>query len=267
MKQSPFIRWLIVTACLLLAAVGGCVFVANHAPRPGLAGKDVVWVPTPQELVDTMLDMAQVTSSDFVIDLGSGDGRLVIGAAKRGATALGVEYNPNLVELARRAAIKEGVAARAAFEQADIFESDFSQATVITMFLLSELNLRLRPKILDMKPGTRIVSNHFGMADWRPDQTITLTQSNLSWHTALLWIVPAKVDGTWQLDNGQINFNQKFQTITGTLSIGGKDMELTGKLDGDKISFIAGGREHTGRVSGDTIFGTHDEGGSWKASR
>ena len=171
------------------------------------------------------------------------------------------------MELARRAAIKEGVAARAAFEQADIFESDFSQATVITMFLLSELNLRLRPKILDMKPGTRIVSNHFGMADWRPDQTITLTQSNLSWHTALLWIVPAKVDGTWQLDNGQINFNQKFQTITGTLSIGGKDMELTGKLDGDKISFIAGGREHTGRVSGDTIFGTHDEGGSWKASR
>jgi len=267
MKQSHIIRGLAVAVCLLLVTVGGCALVANYAPQAGLAGKDVVWVPTPQVLVDTMLDMAEVTSSDYVIDLGSGDGRIVIGAAKRGATALGIEYNPKLVALARRAAGKEGVGARAKFAKADIFESDFSKATVITMFLLSDLNLKLRPKILDLKPGTRIVSNHFGMADWRPDQTTTLTQNNLPWHTALLWIVPAKVHGTWQFDNGQISFIQSFQNITGTLTIRGKDMELTGKLVGDKISFNAGGREYTGTVSGNMISGTHDGGGSWKATR
>ena len=266
MKQSHFIRRLAVAVCLLLAIAGGCASVADHTSPSWLDGKDVVWVPTPEELVDTMLDMAKVTSSDYVIDLGSGDGRIVIGAAKRGATALGIEYNPKLVEIARRAAVKEGVAAKATFKKGDIFESDFSKATVITMFLLSDLNLKLRPVILDMKPGTRVVSNEFDMGDWRPDQTRVLTEGDIGWTTAHLWIVPAQIDGTWQLDNGQVSFIQNFQNVTGTLTTMGKNVELTGKLVGDTISFNAGNRKYTGKVSGDTIFGTH-RGGSWKATR
>jgi SAM-dependent methyltransferase len=268
MKRLHFTCKVAVALCLLLATMDGYAreSKAEYTPKTWQAGKDVIWVPTPQVVVDTMLDMAKVTSSDYVIDLGSGDGRIVIGAAKRGATALGIEYNPDMVELARRAATEEGVAARATFEKADIFESDFSKATVITMYLLTSLNLKLRPKILDMKPGTRIVSNNFDMEDWQPDQRITFTESNL-WNTAYLWIVPAKVDGIWQLDKGQINVTQKFQYINGTLTTMGKDMAFSGKLDGDKISFTAGDREYTGTVSGSMISGTHDGGGSWKATR
>ena len=124
-----------------------------------------IWVPTPQALIDKMLDAAKVTKDDYVIDLGSGDGRTVIAAAKRGASALGIEYNPDMVELSKANADKEGVSARAQFAKADIFESDFSKATVITMYLLPQLNLKLRPKILDLKPGTRIVSHAFTMDD------------------------------------------------------------------------------------------------------
>jgi SAM-dependent methyltransferase len=209
-----------------------------------------------------MLDMAKVTSSDYVIDLGSGDGRLVITAAQRGATALGIEYNPDLVKFSTHAAAEKGVSARSKFVEADIFESDFSDATVITMYLLSDINMKLRPKILDMKPGTRIVSHSFGMGDWKPDQTATLSGA-----TAYLWIVPAKVNGTWTFDNGQIDFIQDFQYITGTLTTTNKSMELTGKLDGDKIIFTAGGTEYIGTISGNTISGTRTEGGSWKATR
>jgi len=164
-------------------------------PQVGQDGKDVIWVPSPQALVDKMLDMAKVTPKDYVIDLGSGDGRTVITAAKRGAKALGIEYNPDMVELSKRNAAKEGVSDKASFIKADLFETDFSQAQVITMFLLSSINLKLRPKILDLKPGTRIVSNTFDMADWKPDENATLPGCN-SWCTAHLWIVPAKVDGT-----------------------------------------------------------------------
>ena len=143
----------------------------GYEPQVGQEGKDVIWVPTPQALVDKMLDMAKVTPKDYVIDLGSGDGRTVITAAKRGSKALGIEYNPDMVELSKRTAAKEGVSDKASFVKADLFESDFSQAQVITMFLLSSINLKLRPKILDLKPGTRIVSNTFDMGDWKPDQT------------------------------------------------------------------------------------------------
>jgi len=266
MKGFRFIAKFAVALCLLLAAAGG--HAQNYAPEVGQAGKDVVWVPTSQALVDAMLNMANVTSSDYLIDLGAGDGRIVISAAKRGATALGIEYNPDMVELAKRSAVKEGVADRAKFERADIFESDFSKATVITLFLLPDLNLKLRPKILDMKPGTRVVSNNFDMADWQPDQTKSLTESELGdYDTAHLWIVPAKVDGTWRLDNGQISFIQNFQNVTGTITIKGKGMKLAGRLDGDKISFNAEGTEYTGTVSGNTISGTLGGGGSWKAVR
>jgi len=141
-------------------------------PQVGQAGKDVVWVPTPQALVDKMLDMAKVTPQDFVMDLGSGDGRTVITAAKRGARALGIEYNPNMVELSQKNAAAAGVTARAAFQNADLFETDLSKAQVITMFLLPSINMKLRPKLLDLRPGTRIVSNTFTMEDWEADETL-----------------------------------------------------------------------------------------------
>ena len=165
----------------------------EYQPQVGQQGKDVVWVPTPQALVDRMLDMGKVTAKDYVIDLGSGDGRTVITAAKRGAKALGIEYNPDMVELSKRNAAKEGVTDKASFVKADLFESDFSQATVITMFLLPDINLKLRPKILGLKPGTRIVSNSFDMGEWKPDETVNVTEGCTNWCTAYLWIVPAKV--------------------------------------------------------------------------
>ena len=267
-KRIHFDRCFAIAFSLLFAVMGVAAQVddSTFTPYSGQAGKDVVWVPTPQALVDTMLSLAKVTSADYVIDLGSGDGRLVITAAKRGATALGIEYNPDMVELAERNAMEEGVSARAKFEKADIFETDFSKATVITLFLLSDLNLRLRPKILDMKPGTRIVSNTFGMNEWDPDQTVQ-SKDETYWNTAHLWIVPAKVDGIWKIDGGQIRFTQEFQKITGILTMGGEDKEITGKLNGDKISFNAGGAEYTGTVNGNTIAGTRAGGDSWNATR
>ncbi|MCL2000667.1 MAG: class I SAM-dependent methyltransferase [Planctomycetes bacterium] len=270
MNRFHFIRRVTLVLCLLFATVDRHALNQageNYTPRSGQEGKDVVWVPTSNELVDTMLDIAKVTSSDYVIDLGSGDGRTVIAAAKRGATALGIEYNPDLVEFSRRAAIAEGVTANARFENADIFEYDFSKATVLTMFLLTELNMKLRPIILDMNPGTRIVSNTFGMGDWEPDQTIRLKEITAGYDTALLWIVPAKVNGLWKFADGQINFVQEFQKITGTLIIRGQEMRLTGNLDGDRIHFNAGGTKYAGVVSGDTISGTHAGGGSWRITR
>src|ERR1051326_4096899 len=171
-------------------------------PTVGQAGKDVVWVPTPQALVNKMLDMAKVTPNDTVYDLGSGDGRTVITAAKRGARAFGIEYNPDMVELSKRNAAKEGVTGKANFQQADLFKTDFSQATVITMFLLPDINIKLRPKILGMKPGTRVVSNSFTMGEWSADETATVGEGCSSWCTAYLWIVPAKVAGAWHLPQG-----------------------------------------------------------------
>jgi precorrin-6B methylase 2 len=239
-------------------------------PTVGQQGKDVVWVPTSQALVDKMLDIAKVTPADFVIDLGSGDGRTVITAAKRGARAMGVEYNPDMVELSKRNAVKEGVTERATFVKADLFETDFSKATVVTMFLLPDINLKLRPKILDLKPGTRIVSNTFTMEEWQADETATVTDGCSSWCTALLWIVPAKVEGSWRLQQGQLTLKQAFQTVTGTLTTGGKDVPITnGRLHGDEISFTAGGTSYRGRVNGSSIQGTLSgtASGSWSATR
>src|SRR5512134_1995155 len=204
-------------------------------PEVGQAGKDVVWVPTPQALVDKMLDMAKVTPRDYVIDLGSGDGRTVITAAKRGAKALGIEYNPDMVELSKRNAAREKVSDKASFAKADLFESDFSEATVITMFLLPDINLKLRPKILDLKPGTRIVSNSFTMGEWTADQTATVTQGCTSYCTAYLWIVPAKVEGAWRLPQGELMLKQTFQTLTGTLNTGGGSARISNaKMNGDR---------------------------------
>jgi Methyltransferase domain len=238
---------------------------SEFQPQVGQDGKDVIWVPTPQALVDKMLDMAKVTPKDYVIDLGSGDGRTVITAAKRGAKALGIEYNPDMVELSKRNAAKEGVSDKASFIKADLFETDFSQAQVITMFLLSSINLKLRPKILDLKPGTRIVSNTFDMADWKPDENATLPGCN-SWCTAHLWIVPAKVDGTWTSPQGELTFKQTFQTISGTLKSGNAVTPINGKLNGDQLSFSAGNVAYSGRVNGSSIDGTAG-GTKWNATR
>jgi hypothetical protein len=235
-------------------------------PTSGQEGKDVVWVPTPQPLVDKMLDLAKVTPQDFVIDLGSGDGRTVITAAKRGARALGIEYNPDMVELSKKNAADAGVSDKASFVKADLFESDFSKAQVITMFLLPSINMKLRPKILDLKPGTRIVSNSFDMEDWQPDETASITEDCTSWCKAMLWIVPAKVEGTWQMPDGNLTLKQDFQMVSGTL--GGKQIN-TGKLRGDEITFTVGESKYTGRVNGNSIKGTVTGGGlsSWTATR
>ena len=269
MKKFHFIRLFVITLCLFVTVAGGFAQSgADECRMPdGSAGKDVVWVPTPQATVDTMLNLAKVTPSDYVIDLGSGDGRTVITAAQRGATAMGIEYDPERVAFAICDAARKGVTTKATFVKADLFETDFSKATVITMFLLSRINLELRPKILDMKPGTRIVSNTFDMADWKPDETKTIMENCTGYCTAHLWIVPAKVNGTWKLDNGEIKITQVFQNITGTLTANGKNLEFSGKLDGDKISFNAGGTEYNGTVSGNTISGNRAGGGSWKATR
>jgi SAM-dependent methyltransferase len=247
---------------LLLAAFGTLALAqAQQAPdayRPqtGQQGKDVMWLPTPQALVDRMLDMARVTPADFVMDLGSGDGRTVITAAKRGAHALGVEYNPDMVELSRRNAAKEGVAARAEFVKADLFETDFSKASVITMFLLPDINLKLRPKILGLRPGTRIVSNTFDMAAWDPDETVTLSASEgctAYYCTAHLWIVPARVAGTHKTAQGEVTFRQNFQMLAGSLLADGKISALEGRVRGEEVSFSAGGREYSGRMNGKAL--------------
>jgi precorrin-6B methylase 2 len=238
----------------------------TYTPTSGQAGKDVVWVPTPQELVEQMLNLAKVTAQDVLFDLGSGDGRTVITAAKRGARATGIEYEPNMVELSKKNAADAGVTARATFMKADLFETDFSQATVITLFLLPDINLRLRPKILDLKPGTRIVSNTFTMGDWNADQTATVGAPCMNWCTALLWIVPAKVGGTWRVGAQELTLTQTFQEISGTL---GPNPISQGRLSGDEITFVANGAKYTGRVSGNQIQGsiTGGPGGNWTATK
>ncbi|HET7297524.1 MAG TPA: class I SAM-dependent methyltransferase [Burkholderiales bacterium] len=226
---------------------------STYEPTVGQEGKDVVWVPTPQAVVDKMLDMAKVTPNDFVMDLGSGDGRTVITAAKRGARALGIEYNSDMVELSKRNAEKAGVADRAQFMKADLFETDFSKATVITMFLLPDINLKLRPKILKLKPGTRVVSNSFTMGDWQADETSEVSASKgceNSWCTALLWIVPAQVGGTYKVPDGEVTLKQTYQMLSGTMRAGGKTFALKGKVNGEEISFSAGGKQYKGRLNG-----------------
>jgi len=258
MKPSRFVRSLIFVAVVAMAAQSAVAQQKSPAQKPfepsvGQEGKDVVWVPTPQALVDKMLDMAKVTPQDFVIDLGSGDGRTVITAAKRGARAMGIEYNPDMVELSKKNAAEAGVTDKAAFVKADLFETDFSKAQVITMFLLPSINIKLRPKILELKPGTRIVSNSFDMEDWQPDETATVNEDCTSWCRALLWIVPAKVAGAWQTPQGELALQQAFQMVTGTL--GGKAI-ADGKLRGDELTFTVGTTRYAGRVNGNTIKGT-----------
>jgi hypothetical protein len=267
MFAAQFSRRWCLTFLLCLLAAGVCAQPAkkDFEPQVGQEGKDVIWVPTPQGLIDKMLDMAKVTPADYVMDLGSGDGRTVIAAAKRGARATGIEYNPDMVELSKKSADKAGVAEKATFMKADLFESDLSQATVITMYLLPTINLKLRPKILDLKPGTRIVSHAFTMDDWTADQT-----DSFDGRTAYLWIVPAKIEGTWQLAQGELSLTQSFQMVNGTFKTGNTILVVrNGKLRGDQISFAAGNTEYSGRVSGNSMEGTTRGAatGAWNATR
>jgi precorrin-6B methylase 2 len=255
------IRFLLPAALILLSLpvlnAQNNSLTNGYVPEVGQKGKDVVWVPTPQELVDTMLSIAKVTPKDFVIDLGSGDGRTVIAAAKRGAHALGIEYNPDMVALSRRNAQLAGVSSMAEFTEGDLFQADLSKATVITMFLLPEINLKLRPYLLELKPGTRIVSNTFTMGEWEPDYEVNTEENWNSWNTALMWIIPARVDGTWKMGNDLLNIKQEFQIVRGSLTSGDKLLAITdGRLNGNAITFKAGGSLYIGNVDGDRMLGT-----------
>ena len=264
------------TLCTALAFSSPVPAADDFTPQVGQPGKDVIWVPTPDALVERMLEMAKVTPRDYLVDLGSGDGRTVIAAAKRGVKALGIEYNPDMVKLSVRNAEKAGVQNMAQFVHGDVFATDFSQATVITMYLLSSLNLKLRPTLLNMKPGTRLVSHAFNMGDWNPDET-----AEVEGYRAYLWIVPAKVQGRWQVNSPAGSFelavDQVFQKITAKATGPGSSGNVTdARVDGPNIAFTindSSGRplRYTGTVNGDTIEGTTQSAGSaerrWSARR
>jgi hypothetical protein len=252
------LRWsALAGAVILVASAAAQQPATEYKPQVGQPGKDVVWVPTPQALVDKMLDMAKATPQDYVVDLGSGDGRTVITAAKRGIKAHGIEYNPELAELAKRNAKAAGVSDKATFENADIFKTDFSNATVVTLFLLPGLNIKLRPILLDMKPGTRVVSNSFNMGDWEPDDTVSVADDCTSFCKAYLWIIPAKVEGKWKLGESELSINQEYQTFKGTVKNGNVIAPIMqGKLKGDQISFTAGDTQYSGTVKGGAMEGT-----------
>lgn len=268
---------LATAACLAICLTQPAALAqpAPKAPRPvvGQPGKDAIWVPTPSALIEMMLDLAKVTATDRVIDLGSGDGRAVIAAAKRGASARGIEFDANLVAVATANAAKEGVADKARFERADMFATDFSDATVVVLFLLPELNIKLRPSILNMKPGTRVISNTFEMGGWLPDQVESLREEcDFFFCKALLWIVPAKVDGEWTIETngnaGKLSLKQQFQTFSGTITSGDAIVPITdGRLMADELTFTAGGIAHSGKVRGDMIEGTTTSGATWHAKR
>ena len=235
----------------------------SFTPEVGQPGKDVIWVPTPDALVEKMLQMAEVRATDFIVDLGSGDGRIAIAAARKfGATSLGIEYNAEMVTLSNRSAADAGVADRAKFIQADIFETDFSRASVVTMYLLPDLNIRLRPKILAMRPGTRVVSHRFSMGDWEPDATEWVDSRQ-----AHLWIVPAKVEGLWQMRiegpsgprDYEMRLRQQYQRVDGEVKLGSDAKLFEAKLAGETLGFsMTDGdtpRTFVGRVSGDEMSG------------
>jgi len=253
----------------ILILVGWMTFASSIAlaqappkpfePQSGQPGKDVVWVPTSPALVDLMMTVAGVTRDDFVMDLGSGDGRNIIAAAKLGANGLGVEFNPDMVALSRRLAAEAGVAGTARFVEADMYEADISKASVLALFLLPVNMNRLAPKFLNLAPGSRIVANTFGIDGWDPDLRATLNPGSdcEAWCEALVWIVPAQVHGTWEWPGGALVLEQSYQVVSGTLRSGDTTAPIAqGKMRGEEISFIAGGLAYTGKVKGNVMEGT-----------
>ena len=265
MNTSRYFQWAAVACFVMATAAPSVAQQKRYAPIVGQEGKDVVWVPTPQATVEKMLDVAQVTPGDFVMDLGSGDGRNIIAAAKRGARALGVEYNADMVELARNSAEREGVSDKATFMHGDMYEADISQATVLALFLLPENLDRLAPKFLALAPGTRIVVNQFWIEGWDADETQRAEGDCGAWCNVLLVVVPARVAGTWRLPAGELRLAQRYQTVSGTLAAGGHEVQVSGgRLRGDQITFVAGAITYAGRVRGERMEGV---GGGWSATR
>ena len=265
-SRSPFF----LSASLIL--ILGAALVAQQQdgkpfePVSGQPGKDVVWVPSPEETVQKMLEMAKVTAQDYVIDLGSGDGRNVIAAAKKGARALGVEYNPDMVELSKRRAKEAGVSDKATFVQGDMYEADISKASALILFLLPDNLNKLRAKFLALKPGSRIASNTFTIENWEPVQSETIPNCT-SWCTVLLYIVPARVAGSWQLQQGRLTLEQDAQEVTGTL---GSNPVADFKVRGEEVTFMVGTTRYTGKVNGDVMEGTATAGTTqtrWRATR
>jgi len=254
----------------LILPIAAAAQTQPFEPYEGQPGKYVVWVPTPRALDEKMLDLVAITPRDFVVVLGSGDGRLVIAAAKRGARALGIEYDPDMVELARKNAAEAGVAGRASFVQGDMFEADFKQATVLALFLLPGNLRRLSPKFLELAPGTRIVSNSYRIDGWEESETTYGDNFCITWCMAYLYLVPAKVAGAWRLPDGEIRFTQDMQNLSGTLvHPGGRYESAAGQVKGDHVRFSAGLNVYSGRVRGDEMSGEASgaRGGFWRATR
>jgi hypothetical protein len=270
-----------VFAAALLATAGLACAQQDFKPYVGQQGKDVVWVPTPDEVVERMLAMAQTKPEDFVIDLGAGDGKIAIAAARKfGAKSMGVEYNPDMVAFAQKNAQAAGVSGKAQIVHGDIFATDFTQATVLTMYLLPSLNMKLRPQILALRPGTRVVTHAFNMEDWEPDES-----SDVDGRRVYFWVVPANVSGRWNVELSgagdpaklSLNFDQKFQKIEGAVYLGTVIAGLRdARLSGPRIGFAyvdARGvrRDFTGRVAGASMEGSFriDGGqeGRWTAAK
>jgi SAM-dependent methyltransferase len=240
-------------------------------PKQGMPGKDVIWVPTPLSLVKALLDKAEVGPDDFLVDLGSGDGRIVIEAAKRGARATGIEFNPEMVRLSEQKARLEGVSENATFLNMDLFDYDLSQATVVSMYLLPELNLKLRPVLLELKPGTRIISNTFNLGAWMADEQVFpamdyygeedgISGEDNEYSMGYFWIVPAKSGGRWKFMNGFLEIEQHYQVIHGTYREDGKTFLIEqGKMKGDQITFLVKGFRYDGKVEGDRMSGIYTD--------
>jgi hypothetical protein len=265
-----------LAALFAVAAIAGSASVHAQTERPPL---DVHFVPTPEPVVEKMLELAQVTKDDYVIDLGSGDGRIVITAARKyGASGMGVDLDPQRIKEANANKEKAGVGDKVEFRQVNLFEADLSKATVLTMYLLPRLNIQLRPLLLDLKPGTRLASHAFDMGEWRPDR-----HAKVDGRDAYFWVVPAKVNGRWQVDDGknkfELEFNQQYQEIQGTARTGDTTILLREtSLNGDEIRFTVEfepGKPlaFRGRVKGNTIESLPaaqppvGPAGSWRAMR
>ena len=257
-----------VAVCLaLFAAVPAAQApqTTDYKPTVGQEGKDAVWVPTSPAMVEKMLDHAKITPQDFVIDLGSGDGRTIIAAARRGTPGLGVEYNADLVEFSKRQAAAAGVAGKASFVQGDMYEADISKATVLALFLLPSNIEKLLPKFLALTPGTRIVANTFWVSGWTPDDTQTLQEGCENWCTSHLFIVPAKVAGQWRVPDGVLALTQQYQMVEGTFTPqGGPPVPVKGRVRGKALALTVGETEYEGSVNGNTIEGAAKTGNGEK---
>ena len=263
MKLSRFLLYVLLTSWLNLALASTTTPSAEYKPQVGQEGKDVIWVPTPEGLIDKMLAAAKVNDKDTLFDLGAGDGIIAITAARQyGAKSVGIEYNPEMAQFARRKVAEAGMTDKVKIITGDIFQEDFSAATVVTLYLMPHLNLKLRPILLKMKPGTRVVSNTFTMGEWEPDETVF----DQHWK-GYFWVVPAQIEGAWVMTGMEggplrLNISQSFQNIGGTLTRGGQTLALLGaKLRGDevKFQFVTPDRKvhaFSGRLEGRRLTGT-----------